>query len=143
MSGPGPPQILLPPSCPRQPSLQSSSSPLLSLPSPFTPPSPSTSSLMDTQSTGSSWKPSAAAKKRRPCTMMRRKSRRWCPSFRMRARKSSDLVAHSYGGVVACEPSKGLAKREKEGKQSGIVIMVFVPCWKANIWLCTPMSASR
>ncbi|KAJ6562572.1 Alpha/beta hydrolase fold-1 [Mycena capillaripes] len=38
------------------------------------------------------------------------------------------LVAHSYGGVVACESSKGLAKsvREKEGKQGGIVRIVFV-----------------
>ncbi|KAF8205349.1 Alpha/beta hydrolase fold-1 [Mycena galopus ATCC 62051] len=38
------------------------------------------------------------------------------------------LVAHSYGGVVACEASKGLAKnvREKEGKKGGIVRIVFV-----------------
>ncbi|KAJ6470527.1 Alpha/beta hydrolase fold-1 [Mycena sanguinolenta] len=38
------------------------------------------------------------------------------------------LVAHSYGGVVACEASKGLAKcvREKEGKEGGIVRIVFV-----------------
>jgi pimeloyl-ACP methyl ester carboxylesterase len=38
------------------------------------------------------------------------------------------LVAHSYGGVVACEAAKGLAKsvREREGKQGGIVRIVFV-----------------
>ncbi|KAJ7849413.1 hypothetical protein B0H14DRAFT_2765628, partial [Mycena olivaceomarginata] len=38
------------------------------------------------------------------------------------------LVPHSYGGLVACEASKGLAKsvREKEGKQGGIVRIVFV-----------------
>ncbi|KAJ7631495.1 Alpha/Beta hydrolase protein [Mycena rosella] len=38
------------------------------------------------------------------------------------------LVAHSYGGLVACEASKGLAKsaREKEGKKGGIVRIVFV-----------------
>lgn len=38
------------------------------------------------------------------------------------------LVAHSYGGLVACEASKGLAKsvREKEGKQGGIARIVFV-----------------
>lgn len=38
------------------------------------------------------------------------------------------LVPHSYGGLVACEAAKGLAKsvREKEGKQGGIVRIVFV-----------------
>lgn len=38
------------------------------------------------------------------------------------------LVAHSYGGLVATESAKGLAKslREKEGKQGGIVRIVFV-----------------
>ncbi|KAJ7645047.1 hypothetical protein DFH06DRAFT_1425698 [Mycena polygramma] len=38
------------------------------------------------------------------------------------------LAPHSYGGVVACEASKGLAKslREKEGKQGGIIRIVFV-----------------
>jgi pimeloyl-ACP methyl ester carboxylesterase len=38
------------------------------------------------------------------------------------------LVPHSYGGIVACEASKGLAKsvREKEGKAGGIVRIVFV-----------------
>ncbi|KAF7325355.1 AB hydrolase-1 domain-containing protein [Mycena venus] len=38
------------------------------------------------------------------------------------------LVAHSYGGVVACEGAKGLAQsvREKESKQGGIVRIVFV-----------------
>ncbi|KAF7360669.1 hypothetical protein MVEN_00798600 [Mycena venus] len=38
------------------------------------------------------------------------------------------LVAHSYGGLVACEAAKGLAKsvREKEGKEGGIVRIVFV-----------------
>ncbi|KAJ7673838.1 Alpha/beta hydrolase fold-1 [Mycena polygramma] len=37
------------------------------------------------------------------------------------------LAPHSYGGLVACEASKGLAKsvREKEGKQGGIVRIVF------------------
>ncbi|KAK6977567.1 AB hydrolase-1 domain-containing protein [Favolaschia claudopus] len=38
------------------------------------------------------------------------------------------LVPHSYGGLVACEASKGLAKsvREKEGKKGGISRIVFV-----------------
>ncbi|KAJ6514177.1 Alpha/beta hydrolase fold-1 [Mycena vitilis] len=38
------------------------------------------------------------------------------------------LAPHSYGGVVACEASKGLAKslREKDGKQGGIIRIVFV-----------------
>ncbi|KAF8205315.1 Alpha/Beta hydrolase protein [Mycena galopus ATCC 62051] len=38
------------------------------------------------------------------------------------------LVAHSYGGLVACEASKGLAQsvREKEGKKGGVVRIVFV-----------------
>ncbi|KAJ7459986.1 Alpha/beta hydrolase fold-1 [Mycena galericulata] len=38
------------------------------------------------------------------------------------------LVPHSYGGLVACEASKGLAKsvREKEGKKGGIARIVFV-----------------
>jgi pimeloyl-ACP methyl ester carboxylesterase len=38
------------------------------------------------------------------------------------------LVAHSYGGLVACEAAKGLARsvRAKEGKQGGIVRIVFV-----------------
>ncbi|KAJ6470536.1 Alpha/beta hydrolase fold-1 [Mycena sanguinolenta] len=38
------------------------------------------------------------------------------------------LVAHSYGGIVACQASKGLAKtiRKKEGKEGGIVRIVFV-----------------
>ncbi|KAJ7669552.1 hypothetical protein DFH06DRAFT_1280299 [Mycena polygramma] len=38
------------------------------------------------------------------------------------------LAPHSYGGVVACEASKGLAKslREKEGKHGGIIRIVFV-----------------
>jgi len=38
------------------------------------------------------------------------------------------LVAHSYGGLVACEAAKGLAKsvRGKDGKQGGIVRIVFV-----------------
>ncbi|KAJ7673800.1 Alpha/beta hydrolase fold-1 [Mycena polygramma] len=37
------------------------------------------------------------------------------------------LVPHSYGGLVACEASKGLAKsvREREGKSGGIVRIVF------------------
>ncbi|KAJ6477810.1 hypothetical protein C8R47DRAFT_1288598 [Mycena vitilis] len=37
------------------------------------------------------------------------------------------LVPHSYGGLVACEASKGLAKtvREREGKLGGIVRIVF------------------
>ncbi|KAK7044421.1 AB hydrolase-1 domain-containing protein [Favolaschia claudopus] len=38
------------------------------------------------------------------------------------------LVPHSYGGVVACEASKGLAKsvREQEGKRGGVARIVFV-----------------
>ncbi|KAJ6510643.1 Alpha/beta hydrolase fold-1 [Mycena sanguinolenta] len=38
------------------------------------------------------------------------------------------LVPHSYGGLVACEAAKGLAKsvREKEGKKGGIVRIVFI-----------------
>ncbi|KAJ6460849.1 Alpha/beta hydrolase fold-1 [Mycena vitilis] len=38
------------------------------------------------------------------------------------------LVAHSYGGLVACESAKGLAKnaREREGKKGGIARIVFV-----------------
>ncbi|KAJ7837281.1 Alpha/beta hydrolase fold-1 [Mycena leptocephala] len=38
------------------------------------------------------------------------------------------LVPHSYGGLVACEAAKGLAKsvREQEGKQGGIVRIVFI-----------------
>ncbi|KAF7345345.1 Alpha/beta-hydrolase [Mycena sanguinolenta] len=38
------------------------------------------------------------------------------------------LVPHSYGGLVACEAAKGLAKniREREGKAGGIVRIVFV-----------------
>ncbi|KAK7023030.1 AB hydrolase-1 domain-containing protein [Favolaschia claudopus] len=38
------------------------------------------------------------------------------------------LVPHSYGGLVACEASKGLGKsiREKEGKKGGIARIVFV-----------------
>ncbi|KAJ7459983.1 Alpha/Beta hydrolase protein [Mycena galericulata] len=38
------------------------------------------------------------------------------------------LVAHSYGGLVACEASKGLAKRvrEKEGRKGGVSRIVFV-----------------
>ncbi|KAJ7645036.1 Alpha/beta hydrolase fold-1, partial [Mycena polygramma] len=38
------------------------------------------------------------------------------------------LVAHSYGGLVACESAKGLAKsvREKEGKKGGIVRIILV-----------------
>ncbi|KAJ6514170.1 Alpha/beta hydrolase fold-1 [Mycena vitilis] len=38
------------------------------------------------------------------------------------------LVAHSYGGLVACESARGLAKsaREKEGKKGGIVRIVLV-----------------
>ncbi|KAF7361479.1 AB hydrolase-1 domain-containing protein [Mycena sanguinolenta] len=37
------------------------------------------------------------------------------------------LVPHSYGGLVACEAAKGLAKsvRKKEGKKGGIVRIVF------------------
>ncbi|KAJ6489968.1 hypothetical protein C8R45DRAFT_992263, partial [Mycena sanguinolenta] len=37
-------------------------------------------------------------------------------------------VPHSYGGLVACEASKGLAKsvRKREGKAGGIVRIVFV-----------------
>jgi pimeloyl-ACP methyl ester carboxylesterase len=37
-------------------------------------------------------------------------------------------VPHSYGGLVACEAAKGLAKsvREQEGKQGGIVRIVFI-----------------
>ncbi|KAJ7831713.1 hypothetical protein B0H14DRAFT_2592512 [Mycena olivaceomarginata] len=37
------------------------------------------------------------------------------------------LVPHSYGGLVACEASKGLSKsvRAKAGKQDGIVRIVF------------------
>jgi pimeloyl-ACP methyl ester carboxylesterase len=44
------------------------------------------------------------------------------------AGKDVVLVAHSYGGLVACEAAKGLAQsvREKEGKQGGIVRIVFV-----------------
>ncbi|KAJ7459984.1 Alpha/Beta hydrolase protein [Mycena galericulata] len=38
------------------------------------------------------------------------------------------LLPHSYGGMVACEASKGLAKsvREKEGKKGGISRIVFL-----------------
>ncbi|KAF7361461.1 hypothetical protein MSAN_01179200 [Mycena sanguinolenta] len=38
------------------------------------------------------------------------------------------LVPHSYGGLVASEAAKGLAKsvREKEGKKGGIVRIVFI-----------------
>ncbi|KAJ7466824.1 Alpha/beta hydrolase fold-1, partial [Mycena galericulata] len=38
------------------------------------------------------------------------------------------LVAHSYGGLVACEASKGLVKsvREKEGRKGGVSRIVFV-----------------
>ncbi|KAK7044431.1 AB hydrolase-1 domain-containing protein [Favolaschia claudopus] len=38
------------------------------------------------------------------------------------------LVPHSYGGMVACEASKGLAKsvREREGKRGGVAKIVFV-----------------
>jgi pimeloyl-ACP methyl ester carboxylesterase len=38
------------------------------------------------------------------------------------------LVPHSYGGIVACEASKGLAKsvREREGKPGGIVRIICV-----------------
>ncbi|KAJ7640667.1 Alpha/beta hydrolase fold-1 [Mycena polygramma] len=38
------------------------------------------------------------------------------------------LVAHSYGGLVACESAKGLAKsaREEEGKRGGVMWIVFV-----------------
>ncbi|KAJ7839996.1 hypothetical protein B0H14DRAFT_2360884 [Mycena olivaceomarginata] len=44
------------------------------------------------------------------------------------ARKDVVLVAHSYGGLVACEAAKGLAKRvrEREGKQGGIAWIIFV-----------------
>ncbi|KAJ7325854.1 Alpha/beta hydrolase fold-1 [Mycena albidolilacea] len=44
------------------------------------------------------------------------------------ARKDIVLVAHSYGGLVACEAAKGLAKRvrEREGKEGGIARIVFV-----------------
>jgi pimeloyl-ACP methyl ester carboxylesterase len=38
------------------------------------------------------------------------------------------LVAHSYGGIVACEAAKGLAQslRGKEGNQGGVVRIIFV-----------------
>ncbi|KAF8198351.1 Alpha/Beta hydrolase protein [Mycena galopus ATCC 62051] len=38
------------------------------------------------------------------------------------------LVSHSYGGLVACEAAKGLAKsvRENAGKKGGIARMVFI-----------------
>ncbi|KAF7360613.1 Alpha/beta-hydrolase [Mycena venus] len=44
------------------------------------------------------------------------------------------LVAHSYGGIVACEAAKGLAKtvRVKEGKAGGVVRIVFVTAVVAN-----------
>ncbi|KAK7039681.1 AB hydrolase-1 domain-containing protein [Favolaschia claudopus] len=48
--------------------------------------------------------------------------------------KDVALVAHSYGGTVACEAAKGLAKsvREREGKSGGIVRIIFVAA-------CVPM----
>ncbi|KAJ6522867.1 Alpha/beta hydrolase fold-1 [Mycena capillaripes] len=49
------------------------------------------------------------------------------------------LVAHSYGGLVACEAAKGLAKsvRAKDGKHGGIVRIVFVTALVASEGQCS------
>jgi len=41
------------------------------------------------------------------------------------------VVAHSYGGIVACEAVKGLGYQERldEGKWGGVVRLVFVAAW--------------
>jgi pimeloyl-ACP methyl ester carboxylesterase len=49
------------------------------------------------------------------------------------------LVAHSYGGLVACEAAKGLAKSEraKDGKHGGIVRIVFMAAVVAAVGQCS------